>query len=330
MEETIIVPEGPEEKVQPDKKKMKKEISRVGGSLILYTIILNIIVAMDMIWKVAMMSFRNNGIIPEEAEILKLAESGTSSIIAVAVGILFLLVFATKRVSVSEMFRSKSRMTPGIFFRLLAVFMMAQFVFSGVAQLLEAGLNLIGFTAMDSIEAATGASSTFSMFLYASFAAPIGEELVYRGFTMEPLRKYGKLFAIVMSSVLFGVMHANLPQAMFAVCVGLVLAYTAMEYSVLWAMLLHIANNFVFAELMSRVEKLLGETGGEIFGGVVIFAFFVAGIVVLWRRRATIKEYIAKNRTEKGTYKVAFSTVTVILFIAFEMLIAFTSLKRLP
>lgn len=207
--------------------------------------------------------------------------------------------------------------------------MAAQFVFSYAAQLLEAGLNSIGYSAMDSIEAATDQSQTVSMFLYASFIAPVVEELVYRGFVMEPLRKYGKVFAIVVSAVLFGVMHANIPQAIFAIVVGLVLGYTAMEYSVFWSIAIHMANNFVFGEVLTWIGGLLGETAGTILSGAVILAFFIVGIVILWKNRQRIREYIAENQAEKGSYRYAFTTVSIILFLAFHLIMGFSMLTPL-
>ena len=37
-------------------------------------------------------------------------------------------------------------------------------------------------------------------------------------------------------------MHGNIPQAVFAIFVGVVLGYVTIEYSIWWAILLHIFN----------------------------------------------------------------------------------------
>ena len=78
---------------------------------------------------------------------------------------------------------------------------------------------------------------------------PIAEEIVYRGFVMNILKPYGKHFAIVCSAIIFGIMHANIHQIFFAILVGLVLGYVAMEYSLKWAVALHIFNNCIFSFL---------------------------------------------------------------------------------
>lgn len=311
------------------KKCLKKDTGRIGWGLIFYSIIM-------MVFTMIMASLALMGIAVErgsadftELELAQLSENATGMIFGVVIGVLFLTLFMRKKVSLKEMFEPKKKMTAGSFFRLLAVFMAAQFVFSYAAQLLEAGLNSIGYSAMDSIEAATDQSQTVSMFLYASFIAPVVEELVYRGFVMEPLRKYGKVFAIVVSAVLFGVMHANIPQAIFAIVVGLVLGYTAMEYSVFWSIAIHMANNFVFGEVLTWIGGLLGETAGTILSGAVILAFFIVGIVILWKNRQRIREYIAENQAEKGSYRYAFTTVSIILFLAFHLIMGFSMLTPL-
>src|SRR5699024_12084498 len=58
-----------------------------------------------------------------------------------------------------------------------------------------------GYSFMGSIEAATGTSSTVSMVLYAGIFGPVFEEIIYRGFLMKSLQRYGKTFAILVSAV---------------------------------------------------------------------------------------------------------------------------------
>lgn len=323
MEEEMAV-------VRNKKKELKKDVGRVGWGLILYTALTMLIVFVDTIWRSLYLTIKNGGVMPSEEALMEITEGGMSMLLGVLLGVLFLILFSWKKAPVKEMFAQRKRMTVRAFLKLLAVFMGMQLVFSYAAELLEMGLNLFGYSVMESIEEATGISMTFSMFVYAAFVGPCAEEFVFRGVVIQSLKKYGKMFVIVLSSVLFGVMHGNLPQSMFAFSVGLVLAYTAVEYSLLWSVVLHIANNFVFAELMTRAGELLGETAGMILSGVVVLGFFVAAIVILWQNRSRIKEYIEENRAEKGVYRAAFTTVPMILFIGFHLLVAVMMIQKLP
>lgn len=323
MREDISLPKEAEQTARNDKKLFKKAVrkdtGRIGWGLLIYMLLSTVIVAADMINHVVGELFRSGAenVSAEMVEELlaKQMESASSTIFAVLTGLLFLWLFMGKKAPVKTMFEPKKRMTAGTFFQLLAVFMSAQTIFGFVSGLLESGLNLIGYSAMESIEAASDNASTVSMFLYASFIAPFAEEMIYRGFVAEPLRKYGKVFAIVVSAVLFGVMHGNIPQAMFAAAVGLVLAYTAMEYSLTWSIALHVVNNFVFGELASRTTGILSYVAD-----VLLFALFAVGIAVLWKQRKAIRQYIEENKAEKGAYGYAFTTVPIILFILWNLI----------
>ena len=167
------------------------------------------------------------------------------------------------------------------------------------------------------------------LFLYASVVGPIVEELIYRGFVLRSFQKYGKIAAIIISSILFGVMHANIPQGMFAFAVGLVLGYVAIEYSIWWAIALHIFNNCIFNDLFGMALSGLNEQMQNMISIVVIVFFGIAGGFILWKNRHRIKKYIEENRTEKRVYFYIFSAVGMFLFIAAEMFIAITSLQKI-
>lgn len=326
IEEELII----EEETQIlDKNKMKKDIGRMGWGLIFYTIINFVIVLFDMVRQMIYIMMSTSDVALQDQRIAALSESAVSMIIGVSVGVLFLWLYMGNKVDTKEMFASKRPMDVRTFLKLLSVFMTAQLVVTILAQALESGLNAIGYSAMESIEAASGSSETITMFLYASFVAPIVEEVVYRGFVLEYLRKYGKIFAIVTSALLFGIMHGNLIQLVFAFFVGLVLAYVAVEYSIKWSILIHMINNFVFAELIGIAGKVFGETAELLLSNVTIYGFFVAGVIVLWRNKEKIREYVDENKDSKQKYRYAFTTAPLVLFTVVNLLLAVLAIQSL-
>lgn len=331
MEEQNLIEEIVEVEDVPvdDKRLMKKDVKHTGWGLIWYTLINLIVVSMVTVVQMTLFQFKTGDEQLLEQYLTELENMGTSMIIGVGAGLLLLWLYMRKKVSGEAIFAENRKMTGEKFLKILCIFMTAQFVFSLFASLMEAGLNMIGYSAMESIEAASGGSTTFSMFLYASFVAPVVEELVYRGFVFRSLRKYGKMFAIVTSAIVFGVMHANLPQMAFAMAVGFVLAYVTEEYSIKWAIVLHIVNNFVFAELISFAGTLFGEAVGEFLNGAVIFGFFVAGCVVLIKNREKVVAYFRKNKEDTGKYVSAFTTLPFLLFVIFNLLIGISMLQPL-
>ncbi|MFR6496551.1 MAG: lysostaphin resistance A-like protein [Ruminococcus sp.] len=133
------------------------------------------------------------------------------------------------------------------------------------------------------------------MFLYTAVFAPVGEELICRGLVMPQFQRYGKVFAIVTSALLFGVMHANLFQMPFAFLTGLVLGYTAAEFSLRWSILLHLLNNLVFGELLGRAMGYLSPAAQDyLYRGINIFFFAFAAFWLL-HRREQLKQYLRKT-----------------------------------
>jgi membrane protease YdiL (CAAX protease family) len=79
--------------------------------------------------------------------------------------------------------------------------------------------------------------------LYIILIGPICEEIIFRGAILRALQPYGANFAIVLSALLFALIHGYLYQAINAFFIGLILAYCAWRFSIKWSMLLHILNN---------------------------------------------------------------------------------------
>ena len=76
--------------------------------------------------------------------------------------------------------------------------------------------------------------------------AALCEELCFRGFIMQNLRRYGDGFAITMAALVFGLMHGNLIQAPFALIVGLALGYFSVKTGTLWTgIIIHAINNTI-------------------------------------------------------------------------------------
>ncbi len=95
------------------------------------------------------------------------------------------------------------------------------------------------------------------------------EEFACRGLMLGLLRKYGDAFAIIASSLLFGLMHGNFEQMPFAFLVGLILGFiTVKSGTILIAMAVHGFNNFVsvaFEYFFADVPKTIQNVGYMIF-----------------------------------------------------------------
>ena len=190
-----------------------------------------------------------------------------------------------------EIFLKAGSMQPKTFSCCLLFCMGAQMINSLWVTLLETLMNLKGGSVIPILEQVAGSTDTFSMFLYASILAPVWEELLFRGVILRKLRPYGKRFAVLGSALLFGLFHGNLLQAPYAIVIGLVLGYVTVEYSIIWAIALHMFNNLVLADLLTRLTASWSEMAYGIMNLILFGGSALASLVILIRHRQEIRDY---------------------------------------
>ncbi len=307
-----------------EKRSVKKHINHVMRGILFYNIIILLVVVADMVIKTVGVMLEHPGGPEQNAAIDallgKLISNGSSSIVAVLIGTAFLLVYYRKDSLLEPMLALGKRPSAGMFAGCICLMMLAQILFSAIAAGAEAAANQLGYSFMSSIEAATGTSKTLSMFLYAGIFGPVIEEIIYRGFLMKSLQKYGKTFAILVSAAVFGLMHGNPLQSIFAFMVGLVFGYAAMEYSIYFSILLHVLNNLLFGDVLTKLIERLPVGGQNLVYIIVVGGLAAAGCVVAFRHRKEIVSYFKRNNTQRKYYVYAFTAVWMLLFIFMEVL----------
>lgn len=312
---------------------LKKDASRVGRGLLFYTIINFIVVFVDLVIRMIKVFISASNDLEVEAgldAVLKYTETAATSMIAgVLIGTLFMIFLFRKYIDFKALFTKQKDMSIKEFISLLCIFMGGQFVFNVGSSLLEKIFNLLGYTIMADIESAATVSTTISMFIYAGFIGPIVEEILYRGIVLRSFEKYGKVFAIVTSALLFGIMHGNLPQGLFAFWVGLVLGYVAIEYSIVWSIGLHIINNCIFGDLLSYATGRLSEITQELLNFGIWILLFILGIICLWKKKHILKNYIVQNPVEKKSYVQALTPVWMLIFLGLELSLTISGIVKL-
>lgn len=258
----------------------------------------------------------------------KIGAGGGMYLFSVPIAFLVILLHRKKQLFTHDLV-VKNKSMNGRTLAIAAICMMAVQFMCGICSMgAEAGLNQFGYTIMKEVDAASAQSVTISMYLYAGILGPIVEELIFRGAVLRSLEKYGKVFAIVVSSILFGLFHGNLIQGIFAVLVGLVLAYVTEEYSIKWAILLHIVNNTV-SDLDGLFVKILGENVATFINITVLTVAFIIAMIYLIRNRKNIKEYRMEHPTIEKSYRYMFTRIWVILFIVAEVFLAIGGIEKL-
>ncbi|WP_051280156.1 CPBP family intramembrane glutamic endopeptidase [Anaerovorax odorimutans] len=312
---------------QWNKKECRKNTNKLAGGILIYELIMLLIVTIDMIRR--SIPFFIDDQLGLDSVLDEAMNSGTSSIVAVFLGLLFLVAYFRKCNYRRLIFHMQDKMTGRSFLILLTFFMSVQVVFNLTGMGMEACLNQFGLSILGEIESASSNSTTISMLLYASFIGPISEEIIFRGFVMRGFQKYGDYYAIFMSAVIFGAFHGNLIQSMFAAMVGLVLGYVAMKYSIKWSIILHVINNFVFGDLLPYLTSNLNESMQSILFYVIEGIFCAGAIAIILLKRNEVREFIKRIKVKKGLLGVTFTSVWILIFLIVQILMGISGIEKL-
>ncbi|MBQ8827414.1 MAG: CPBP family intramembrane metalloprotease [Oscillospiraceae bacterium] len=107
-------------------------------------------------------------------------------------------------------------------------------------------LKMFGFESktVEIVATENSVGATILLYFYACLLGPLLEELLYRGVLLQGMRKYNERFALIISALIFGLMHQNYQQFVLGFLVGLVLgAITLRSGSIVPAIIFHIILN---------------------------------------------------------------------------------------
>lgn len=134
----------------------------------------------------------------------------------------------------------------------------------------------------DMMESAGIGSRGIFTALAVGIVGPVTEEVVFRGLSIEYLKRTGAAFwAInVLQALYFGIAHLNLVQGAYAFFVGLICGYAVMKYRTLWAgIVFHMAFNLYSQVQSGLLDALEGsKMMDEAVGTAVLLLLLLMGI----------------------------------------------------
>ena len=154
--------------------------------------------------------------------------------------------------------------------------------------------------------------------------APIMEELLFRGLILQTLKRYGNVFAILVTSLLFALLHGNLPQSVPVFALSMMICYVVLTSgSILPGIAIHFLNNaFAIMEV-----SLLSDNGQISTVFLILEALFLLyAMFTLYQKRLIIRNYIIHNRGSR--VRTFFSNWISILFLVLCVFIMITSFQR--
>ncbi len=144
----------------------------------------------------------------------------------------------------------------------------------------------------------------WSLVLLTVIAAPLLEEVLFRGIIMSDLRaKYGTFVAIIVSAAIFGVIHINVVQVIAAFFSGIVLGYIFHISGSIWSVVsVHMLNNLTSVVIYMFTPSATRNQHEPIreFIGIDWIYYTIFGLSTLLVVVASIRIYTIKRAEDKA------------------------------
>ena len=180
----------------------------------------------------------------------------------------------------------------------------------------------MGYNFDEAISMASDSSTLLSAFVYSVIVAPVAEEILCRGIIMKYLEKYGKAFAVLITAMLFGLLHQNIAQFFITMMIGILFGYLAQRYSLMAAIVLHVLNN-----LSVELTGMLAERYDIVWTLDIAFLVFCAleSIVILWKKRKSISAFFREEKSDLPVVKWFFTTPLMLVVMVYFLLFIIAS-----
>lgn len=200
---------------------------------------------------------------------------------------------------------------------------------------MESGILEVGFPGM--------------LFLIGIYG-PFCEEFVFRGMIFRGYKKSGSTFwAILLSSLLFGLMHMNINQAIYAFAIGILLALLVEATGSLWGSIFcHMVFNSSQVVLMFSAQWLQNSAYGEVLeesgeAGItpdmllMVISVYLIIAAITTPLAFCVLAYIAKRQGREENLKQIWSTrkekkeylVSIPLVLSIVVCLAYISMELL-
>lgn len=267
---------------QPEKIKQKKDISRISiavGCAVIGFTVLSFVFALILRY---IPWFTSNY---SKNDVFTVCFDAIYSIVIIGIPFLCAFLFLRKKGSIKDLPLGTVH-NGNVFVLLIFAGLMAclagSYITSFFANMIE-GLFGITFTAPDDgIKLTSPLIILVYIFRTAVIPAFI-EEFSVRGVVMQSLRKYGDWFAIIMSAMVFALMHGNMVQIPFAFIAGIAIGYAVIVTGSMWTgVIIHFLNNFISIMMQVAFDNLPEVTANvitlAISGGAIIIGIICAVI----------------------------------------------------
>lgn len=205
----------------------------------------------------------------------------------------------------------------------IGAFIPAQYVNGVVVSVLQ---NFLGEPMeLSGVTSAKNIVQLLSEIVIIGFLPAICEEIFYRGYVLRGLERKGKTYALLISSLLFAVMHGNFQQMTYAFALGILLGFVVLKTdSLLASIVMHATFNIMSVILsFGPINDFYVEYSVEIVTiALILSPAVLAGSIVLFslytkKRNALLGTTNALPTYESIKEKPYENVLSIVLFIAF-------------
>lgn len=168
-------------------------------------------------------------------------------------------------------------------------------------------------------------------FSYTCVIAPVFEEIIFRGFILNNMRRFGNITAILVTSIFFSMFHFNLVQLVNPILMGIILSFIAIRSeSIIPCIMVHMFNN-----IMAMLTTVISSIDSQPIISTWSSFYYLIGIIALFYFIAKYsKEFVnvvkEQNTVLKIRKKIIYSFVNkgslmYILFYIFVVTITVAS-----
>ena len=192
--------------------------------------------------------------------------------------------------------------------------------------------NLLSFTIQNDIanpiQNLINSTDLWLNLILISLIGPIFEEIIFRKILIDRTIKYGPLASILVSTIIFGLIHGNLNQFCYTVLVGGFFAYVYIKTGqIKYSIGLHIILNMlgsVLSMIVNNSAVNLSNAFNTTDLAILVF-YFILILIALFVGIYTLVEYIQKKRKQKNSIdlkiiKPVFLNAGMICFIVFYII----------
>jgi len=184
---------------------------------------------------------------------------------------------------------------------LILIALTSLYFFSPLISLIDHLVSLTGFSAASDLPVDLTKASGFITGFFALAVFPsIAEELIFRGVIYNGLLRFGYKKAIIISALLFALMHMSIQQTFYQIIIGAMLAYSLyITGSLLAPIVMHFANNFIIILLITfdignGVDVEEAASFASFYDYLRVAIFTAIGIFIIWQLFKILKRQTNK------------------------------------